>query len=346
LLHIVGRSDCRIFGLEPAERLRRQVGADTALLVADANAVLDDAAVRWLIENPGQVLASDRGKALAVVVEPGTDVEGALCSPCFPVQTAGTIGARYIKKLRRKSPLLAVSLDDTPVRDAERLLFDKVYKGVTDLVTKYVWPFPALVVTRAAALAGISPNFVTIVGMVLMLIASWLFLTGQMALGLVAAWGMTFLDTVDGKLARVTVTSSKLGDLLDHGTDIIHPPLWWLCLGYGMATAKPAQAAQIGIALWVILGCYIAGRVIEIAFRRRFGFNPYMWQPFDSRFRLIVSRRNIILLIMTIGLIAGVPVQAFTVCGAWSLISVLIQAARYGQAMAHSRREPVRAWLG
>jgi phosphatidylglycerophosphate synthase len=44
-------------------------------------------------------------------------------------------------------------------------------------------------------------------------------------LGLVLGRLMTFLDTVDGKLARVTVTSSRFGDVLDHGLDIIHPPL-------------------------------------------------------------------------------------------------------------------------
>ena len=345
MLHVVGRSDRRIFGLEPTERLRRQAGAEAALLVADANAVLDDAAVRWLIENPGQVLASDDGKPLAVVTEQCTDPAEALSSGRLPVQTAATIGGRYIRKLRRKSPLLALSLEQTPVADAERQLFDKVYKGVTDVVTKYVWPRPALVVTRAAASARITPNAVTVAGFVLMLIASWLFFTGEIAAGLVAAWGMTFLDTVDGKLARVTVTSSWLGNLLDHGTDIIHPPLWWFCLGFGLATTVFELEPQIWLALWVILGCYVAGRAIELAFRRLFGFNQYMWRPFDSRFRLVVSRRNIILLIMTLGVVAGVPAHAFIACAAWSVMSTIVQLVRLAQASAYSRGKPVKPWL-
>ncbi|MDF0678127.1 MAG: CDP-alcohol phosphatidyltransferase family protein [Nitrosomonas sp.] len=58
--------------------------------------------------------------------------------------------------------------------------------------------------------------------------------------GLIMAWLTKLLDTVDGKLARVTLTSSKLGDVLDHGLDIIHPPLWYLAWGVGlMATATP-----------------------------------------------------------------------------------------------------------
>ena len=40
------------------------------------------------------------------------------------------------------------------------------------------------------------------------------------------------------------------------------------------------------------------------------------------------------------------PAEAFALCAAWSVVSVLVQAARYLQAIGHARREPVRAWLG
>ena len=44
---------------------------------------------------------------------------------------------------------------------------------------------------------------------------------------------MTFLDTVDGKLARTTLTSSKWGDIFDHGIDLVHPPFWYVAWGAG-----------------------------------------------------------------------------------------------------------------
>jgi phosphatidylglycerophosphate synthase len=176
-----------------------------------------------------------------------------------------------------------------------------------------------------------------------MLIASWLFFTGEIAAGLVAAWGMTFLDTVDGKLARVTVTSSELGNLLDHGTDIIHPPLWWFCLGFGLASLE--LEPQIWSALWVILGCYVAGRAIELAFHRLFGFNAFLFRPFDSTFRTIVARRNIILLIMTAGVLIGRPAEAFVACAAWSVVSTLIQLVRIAQARLQSRRGKLEPWM-
>ena len=65
----------------------------------------------------------------------------------------------------------------------------------------------------------------------------------------------------------------------------------------------------------------------------------------DSAFRLIVSRRNIILLIMTVGLILGLPVMAYLLCAAWSVISTAIQLIRITQAFVLARRRPVTSWL-
>ncbi|MCA9500980.1 MAG: CDP-alcohol phosphatidyltransferase family protein, partial [Nitrospira sp.] len=116
-----------------------------------------------------------------------------------------------------------------PIREKNRValeehLFTGSYKGVTDLVTKFLWPVPAKWATRLCARWGISPNQVTSLSLLLVIAAGVLFAFGQFFWGLVLSWMMTFLDTVDGKLARVTVTSSKWGNIFDHGIDLIHPP--------------------------------------------------------------------------------------------------------------------------
>src|SRR3546814_9511401 len=68
---------------------------------------------------------------------------------------------------------------------------------------------------------------VTLASLLLVGAAFYWFAAGQYAIGLVAAWLMTFLDTVDGKLARVTVTHTKFGNVFDHGIDLVHPPFWY-----------------------------------------------------------------------------------------------------------------------
>ena len=52
---------------------------------------------------------------------------------------------------------------------------------MTDLVTLYFWPQPALVVTRFCARAGITPNQVTSASLVLVLAAMYLFWHGHYA---------------------------------------------------------------------------------------------------------------------------------------------------------------------
>jgi phosphatidylglycerophosphate synthase len=350
LLQIVGRCETRLFGLRPAERLRRQVDDDQGnVVVADANAIFSDAAIAWLLENPRHLLTTVAGRPLAIAV-PADELEQAKAAVTgdyrnYPAADARQIGARFIRKLRRKSPLLARSLaDDRPIR-IERDLFDDAYKGVTDLVTKWIWPVPAFWVTRLAARVGLTPNLVTIVGIALNFVAAWFFYRSEFAAGVVAAWAMTFLDTVDGKLARVTITSSALGNLLDHITDVLHPPLWWVCLALGLADAFPDRAALIWQSCWVILGTYVAGRMIEETFKAIIGFNAFLWRRFDSAFRLIVSRRNIILLIMTVGLVLNAPVEAFVAAAGWSVFSIIVQGVRFAQALMAHRNRPLSPWL-
>jgi phosphatidylglycerophosphate synthase len=349
LLTIVGECDQRLFGMKPAERLTRQTSKLGDMhLVAHASAVLSDDTISWLADHPGTVVSSSGGRLLATVV--GSD-QLAMARQAIKgdggltIASADAIGPVYVRKLRRTLEPLALALGEQPRAKIERKLFASVYKGVTDVVTKYAWPEPALWLTRAAAGLGLTPNTVTVAGLLLTLVAGWQFYVGNLAAGMVAAWLMTLLDTVDGKLARVTLTSSEFGNLLDHGNDLIHPPLWWLCLAYGIGLVEPDDP-WIWPACWIILMTYFVGRVLEKGFKARFGFNPFMWQRFDSRFRMIISRRNIILLIMTFGLILRRPAEAFAICAAWSVLSVLIQAGRYAQAYSRSRRAPINAWLG
>src|SRR5690606_16178719 len=51
------------------------------------------------------------------------------------------LGRRYNNvALRKRAQPFAVRLTPGTVAEAERLTFDGAYKGVTDFVTKYLWP--------------------------------------------------------------------------------------------------------------------------------------------------------------------------------------------------------------
>src|SRR4029450_5602746 len=148
--------------MKPAERPSRQTSdLGDRHLVAHACAVLWDDTVTWLANHPGTVVSSAEGRPLATVVgetqlaeaEQAIRGDGGLL-----LTSADAIGPVYVRKLRRTLEPLALALGEQPKSAVERKLFASVYKGVTDIVTKYACPEPALWLTRGAAAAGVSPN--------------------------------------------------------------------------------------------------------------------------------------------------------------------------------------------
>jgi phosphatidylglycerophosphate synthase len=247
----------------------------------------------------------------------------------------------YTAALRKADPPYLFAVQPEKIEAIENYLFQASYKGITDLVTKWVWPLPARAVTRCLARAGIRPNVVTVVSWVLVSVAAWLFIEDWFGLGLLAAWVMTFLDTVDGKLARVTLTSSRVGHVLDHGLDLLHPPFWYLAWAMGL----PAQTAWLGPATLITVGGYVIGRLLEGIFLLIFKMEIHSWRPIDSAFRTITARRNPNLLLLTAGTLAGRPDIGLILVAFWTACSIGFHTVRLLQALAQRWRGlPVKTW--
>ncbi len=350
------------FGTTPAQRLQRlaaresltatdRVGEADVIIRGDHvyGATLFDALAR---SAPGTVLVDGAGRALAARVDsasrdwavrlldtetPGTDLpEGAVACD------AATLAGQHNIRLRKKHAPLLIRATDR--RTVEKALFDDSYKGVTDLVTKHVWPPLALPATRWCARQGLTPNQVTLASAVLVGVAFWLFWNGHFALGIVAAWAMTFLDTVDGKLARVTLQSSPFGNIFDHGIDLIHPPFWYWAWAVGLA-ASGAALDDGGWTLGIIIAGYILQRGEEALFLHLFGMQIHIWRRFDSLFRQITARRNPNMLILMVATIVGAPREGLIAVAAWTALCLLIHLARIGQALAARRTGPLSSWL-
>ncbi len=59
------------------------------------------------------------------------------------------------------------------------------------------------------------------------------------------------------------------------------------------AYGTPLEPVYSAMLLWAIVGGYVAQRIIEGIFMRRFGkMHIHVWRPIDSKFRLITARRN------------------------------------------------------
>ena len=235
-----------------------------------------------------------------------------------PAELAG-----YDRNLRKTSPPLLEVVTPDRRAELEALLYGNSYKGITDFVTKWWWPRPARVVVGWCARFGITPNMVTLLGFLLVLAATYAFYHGAFALGLACGWIMTLLDTVDGKLARVSVASSRVGHILDHGIDIVHPPFWYVAWGLGLGTAQ-AAGTPVELLCWLVGAGYVAGRLIEAAFHQLGHCSLFAWRPFDAWFRLVTARRNPCLIILTLGTVAGRADLAFIGVVGWTLASSAI----------------------
>lgn len=355
VLTISGACATRVWGLSTEERFRRLAkGVSAGHLILPAEWVFDRAALAALAETPNTVLLAEAEPggplhAAGAHLERGTPGEAAERVVGGPAPRPETLAAagltpvelsragRYDPVLKKAIPPFAGSLDHMPVRQVERALYDGAYKGVTDLVTKYVWPKPARAVTGWCARTGVKPNTVTFVSLVLTLAALGLFAAGSYAAGLVCAWGMTFLDTVDGKLARVTLTSSKWGDKFDHGIDLISPPFWYAAWWWGLPPELRGAHVTV-LALGVTLGGYVLGRLIEGAFILMAGFHIHIWTRFDSRFRLICARRNPNLVLLTLSALAFAPHWGVLAIGLWTAFTLLVHGARVIAAFLHRQR--------
>jgi phosphatidylglycerophosphate synthase len=250
----------------------------------------------------------------------------------------------YDYELRKQSLPLIRSVTPDVCLEIERTTFGLAYKGVTDIVTKYVYPWPAFHATRLAANLGLTPNSITFVSVVLVFVVMALFAQGQFAAGVAVGFLMSFLDTLDGKLARVTQQTSKFGKHFDHITDLVHPPFWWLAYWWGAGGAQP-PAYWNEAAIVTALG-YVAIRVQEWRFKRRLGVRIHVWQPFDSQFRLITTRRNTNLLLLAGAVGVGEPTAGLFAVAAWTVASLAIHGVRWAQAEVELRRSgKLTSWL-
>ncbi len=363
---LLGETELRVWGLTWAERLKRllagraeplppsyQPRPEDKILLFRGDYLLDDRLVRYLLSQGNLLVLSREGKPLAAVVRADLYFstkafflgEG-LLPEGIEAKELSKISGAFFQQLRKFEPPFALKLTPETRALVERRLYDWSYKGVTDLVTKWLWPAPAREAVRLCVRLGLKPNHVTFLGFLLVVLAGYLFYKGHLGLGLLAAWFMTFLDTVDGKLARVTVTSSKFGHYFDHVIDLVHPPIWYVL--WALGAQKLGQWEISWPFSWLVgalFGGYVLERLIEGAFMSVFGFEIFCWRPLDSFFRLVMARRNPCLILLTISWLGKRPDLGFLAVVFWTVLTAFFLLLRFLTALIISRRKKLEPWL-
>ena len=361
----VGANPARVFGLEAEERLRR-LGDKAGLDVrphweAGRGAILADLAFAWdpawlaaIKGRPGTVVMKGDRAVLAHVPaseDPAPLAEAMAAGSAWTGAGLERLDADTAElsnsELRKRERPFVLPLDPADPEPVERAAYDASYKGVTDVLTLYLWRKPAFYLTRWAAQAGLSPNQVTLVGAILCVATFFLWMHAYYWLGVVTAFGFMVLDTVDGKLARCTGQSSKWGNVFDHGLDLVHPPFWWWAWANGLNYLNdPFETVYEYMLIAAIVGGYVVQRLIEGIFMRKYGMHIHVWRRVDSRFRLITARRNPNMVILVVALALGRPDVGLELVALWTIVSLIFHAVRLAQANALAERGgKVVSWL-
>ena len=360
----LGKTDARAFGMDAKERacrLARNAGFECvdrpergrAALLASLGYAWDPAWLEAMRRRP-QTILTFQGKSVmahvrsdadplpvAKALERGNLVDG------YETIEAESANISYDELRKRERPFV-LPLDEDDPEPVERAAYDAAYKGVTDILTLYLWRKPAFHLTRWAAKSGLSPNLITLVGFALCILAFLLFWRAQYWWGVLAGFIFMVLDTVDGKLARVTGASSKWGELFDHGIDLIHPPFWYWAWEHGLAAyGRPLEPIAATMVLWAIFSGYVAQRMIEGLFIKRFsGMHIHVWKRIDSQFRLITARRNPNMVILVACLLFARPDVGLELVAWWTIASLIFHAVRLAQASEEAARgRPILSWL-
>ncbi len=366
---VLDESPLRLWGLGCAERLRRQLReiggivwldpadalpADGRVLLLSGRYLFEIRTLRCLLDHPGSVLFSNSGDSAAAAL---IDARQAVAVAAFMSGQTDELdgGLRRLdtaaieafdENLRSARQPLLERISESHRERLENLLYGNAYRGITDLVTKFVWPRPARRMVHLCARLGLSPNAVTSVGLLLVVAACWAFLHGHYAAGLVAGWIMTLLDTVDGKLARVTIQSSRFGHIYDHAIDLVHPPFWYLFWGMSLQGQLTESGFDLTVLGWILVAAYVLGRCVEGLFPVLGRCGMFTWRPFDAWFRLITARRNPCLILLTLSVVVGRPDWGFVAVVDWSALTTGVLVLRFvAGVLSRIRKGPLQSWL-
>jgi len=376
ILNLIGESQTKLWGLPLREWQGRAFKKAGVLQHGGSNAVSTDAldknivhiGVQWVLSSAlakafvarPNIALIEAGEIVGVNGVDGTTARGLIGQSAAALEgtdltavKADDLDDGYNKALRKTEAPYAINIHETSVAALQKRQFASSYKGITDFVTKWFWPVPAFYVTRACAALRLTPNMVTTVGLVLTFMAMYYFWQGQWALGFATGWMMTFLDTVDGKLARTTMTYSWWGNIYDHGIDLIHPPFWYFAWYVGLGSTfsfSNVFTDPMTFAIAAICFGYVFDRIVEGIFMRLDGFHIHVWTKFNSALRFFIARRNPNTFIFMIGIIltaiwAQAGHIAFYIVAIWTWTCIAINIVSLIVALFVRRKGPLQSWM-
>jgi phosphatidylglycerophosphate synthase len=232
----------------------------------------------------------------------------------------------WAAEVRGPKPIL---LMDGSLPGATRTVQDALLlateKHVMDAPARWVDPYAENAIVRRLVDTPVTPNHVTFFSLAIGLAAAAFLYLGWWALALPVMFLVGWLDGVDGKMARLRLQYSRIGEA-ESLFDFTYENAWWLAL-----TLHFVGSGQGAVAGWLGVAWLAANLVDEVAYTvagEWLGGSLDLLTPQDGAFRLIAGRRNIYVYMLAAAVLAGSMWAGFVACSVWAAITAGVHLAR------------------
>jgi hypothetical protein len=322
--------------VDSAAAYRRLAEASGPTLVLEGDVVVDDRVLDHLLDAGPDVVVTGDNAAAAYVSAAGAArlgaqsglADAAVDGAARRIDIA-TLG-HYVPELRlTMAPFLIRLMEPGQLRQVDRLMFHRTFKGVIDAVARYGYYHFVRFTTRWLSRTTVSPNLLTLLSILGIWAAVPCFATGHLGWGIASAWLGVILDSVDGKLARLTVNLSDAMGALEHAAAMPGLGLWFVVLGWHLSDGRPFAVTPTTVAGATLVGTFLLDKVLSGSYKALFGHELFDARRLDAVFHLVAARRNIHLLILSFGVVLDAVHAAYQVMAAAMAVTLLVHGLRF-----------------
>jgi phosphatidylglycerophosphate synthase len=206
----------------------------------------------------------------------------------------------------------------------ERIILDSAQKGTLDLPA-YVH---APIETRIIALlckTRITPNQITIAGLVIGCSATAAFAVGRVGLGILAALIFGIVDGLDGKQSRVKIETTERGKW-EHHLDYLIENSWWAAIAFHLW--RSGQLPNVFYFFALLIASHLLDESAKRWAKMVKGRLLDDITPFDRAFRLFAARRNVYVWILACGFLLNAFPQSYAIICGWAVVSAAVHLLR------------------
>jgi len=247
----------------------------------------------------------------------------------FRGKEVGELNA-YVASLRLTMPAYIYRLGaDEDLRHIDHLMYRRTFKGAIDAVARYGYYHLVRWITRHLARGASTPNLYTLLSVFCVWLASPLIAVGHVGAGLSIAWAGVILDSVDGKLARLRLHLSDEMGAFEHIAAMPGLALWFVAMGWHLSVGQLSVLHPLSLVTWFLLATFLLDKVASGLFKKVVGRELFDYRRIDALFHLVAARRNIALLLLSLGALLGYLEQSFYVLVLWMAATLFFHLLRF-----------------